>query len=444
LDNPAITRRLSCGETFYRLVDRVCSTNFTVVARLSGGFTREGLEGALDAVARRHPILGVRILYEKGGPVFHPDGVGTIPLSVEDLPEGAWTARAEDEINRAFAPGSGPLARSVWLRHPGGDSTLMVTFHHAVGDGISGGYLIRDVLAAAAESPKGQDAPSSAALPEALDRRFPPGVRGVRGVLRYAAEMARAAAMMARCGGLSAVRADDTAPHRVRRARVIPALLDPPFTRALADRAHREKTTVHGALAAAILLGGRKEINSARPRLMALGSPVNMRGRVTPPVGEAVGMYASVMGTMHRVGRDTPFWDLAREVTGAIAAGFERNMHFTFEPMTFRLLCPFARLAGDSQAGAAWFTRLAAAAFPSTGFGLTNIGRLDVHEQYGEVPLSWAALLPSWSVFAHSGWSACSAVGRLSLDLVYMEPLLVRDHAEALARRTVGMLETAV
>ncbi len=446
MTRPETIRRLSCGETFYRLVDRVCSTNFTVVARLSGGLTRDALEGGLAAVGRRHPVLGVRISSERSGPVFRPDGVGAVPLFVEDVPETAWLARAEDEINRAFDPGSGPLARCVWLRHPGGESTLMVTFHHAVGDGISGGYLIRDILAAAALPPKGPDAPSSApaAVPEALDRRFPPGGRGVRGALRYAAEMARAAAMMARCGGLSAVRPDNAAPHRGRRARVIPALFDATFAGALADRARREQTTVHGALAAAILLGGRREIDSARPRLMALGSPVNMRGRVTPAVGEAVGMYASVMGTMHRVGRDTPFWDLAREVTQEIAAGFARNMHFTFEPMTFKLLCPFARLAGDSQTGAAWFTRIAAAAFPSTGFGLTNIGRLDVREQYGEVSVSWAALLPSWSVFAHSGWSACSAAGRLSLVLVYMEPLLERTHAEALASRTAGLLEAAV
>ncbi|MBN2224106.1 MAG: hypothetical protein JW765_05475 [Deltaproteobacteria bacterium] len=441
---PATARRLSAGETFYWLVDRVCSTNFTVAARLSGPLEPDVLRAALAAVGNRHPLLGVRIARKGGWPVFRTDGVGPIPLFVADTPEDEWIARAADEINRNLDWRAGPLARCVWLRHSGGQSTLMITFHHAVGDGISGGYLIRDLLRAIAAPGKNLLSPRTSNLPEALDRLHPPEVQGVRGLFRYAVEMARAGAAVVRYGRLRAVSADGRAPYRDRRARVIARVFDPSFTADLVARARVEGTTVHGALAAAVLLGGRGEISAHGHLLMALGSPVNMRGRVTPPVGDVVGMYASVMGTMHRVGKDTAFWELAREVTGGIEAGFARNMHFTFEPMTFRILSPFSRLAVGSQAGAMGFTRLAAASFPSTGFGLTNIGRLDMRRRYGAVSVSWAALLPSWSVFAHSGWSACTAAGSLSLNLVYMEPLLARAHAEALAGRTVELLRAAV
>jgi hypothetical protein len=443
MGNLSAARKLSAGESFYGLLDRVCSTNFTVVARLSSMPGEKILREGLAAVQDRHPLLNVRISNETGGAVFRTDGVGAIPLRSADVPEDAWVAHAEHEINEAFDPVAGPLIRCAWLRHPGGRSTVMLTFHHAAGDGISAGYLIRDLLHFIT-GPDRSAGPGTTSLPEPLDRRFAHRFRGVRGFARYLGEISRAGTEAVRYGGLSAVAADARAPYRARRARAIPTIFDVPFTADLTAQARAEGTTVHGALAAAVLLGGRAEIFAEGPLLMALGSPVDMRGRVDPPVGDVVGMYASVVGTLSRVRREARFWELAREVKGAIEAGFARGMQFSFEPMTFRILGPFARLAGWSEVGAAAFTRLAAMLFPSTGFGLTNIGRLGVEERYGTLSVSWVVLIPSWSVFAHSGWSASTAAGRLSFTLVYMEPLLTRRHAETLSERTVGLLRSAV
>jgi len=438
------TRALSAGEAFYLAVDLVCSTNFTVAVRLSGTPGDETLRAALAAIQGRHPLLRVKVVDGHGGPAFQTDGVGPIPLVTADAPGDAWAAVAEHEINECLDPAEGPLIRCAWLRHPNDQSTVLLTFHHAVGDGISAVYLVRDLLASIADSGRPVHSDTLAALPAPLDSRFSPRFRGVRGAGAYLAEIGRAAAAMVRYGPLSAVTPDARAPFRERRARTIPTVFDPMFTEKLAVRARSEQTTVHGALAAAVLLGGCMEIPRKGPSLMALGSPADMRGRVESPIGDVVGMYASVMGTLHCVKRETPFWALAREVTAGIEAGFSRGMQFSFEPMMFRMLWPFARRAGRSGHRAAAFTRLATAAFPSTGFGLTNIGRLPLRERYGDLSVSWAALLPSWSVFAHSGWSASTAAGRLSLTLVYMEPLLTRPHAEALAERTVGLLRSAV
>ena len=444
LGNPSTARRLSPGETFYWLVDRICSTNFTVAARLTGPLDHDALSASLSAVQGRHPLLRVRISAEKEGPVFRTDGVGPIPLRAAAVPEGVWIAEAEREINETFDWRRGPLIRCVWLRHQGPESTLMVTFHHAVGDGISGGYLMRDLLGAMAAPGRHRSPPLPEALPEALDRLGPSEVGGARGYIRYFGELFRAGKQIARYGRLRAVNADARAPYRTRRARVIANILDPSFTTELVARTRREGTTVHGALSAAVLLGGLCEIPAREPVLMALGSPVNMRDRVNPPVGEMAGMYASAVGTIHRVGKGTPFWDLAREIRGAIDAGFTRKMYFTYEPMTFRILSRLRRFVGTSDGGVMRFARLATAFFPSAGFGLTNIGKPDIEEGRAVPRVSWVALLPSWSVFAHSGWSSATVGGRLSFTFVYMEPLLARTHAEELAERTVGILRAAV
>jgi hypothetical protein len=331
----------------------------------------------------------------------------------------------------------------MWLRHPGEQSTLLVTFHHAVGDGVSGGYLIRDILAALKE-PEGPPVEKGAPLPPSLTDFFPGYARGAGGAVRYVRETARAAGVMARRGRLRAVRPDRKADPRRLTVRVIPRFLDADMTESLIERARGEGTTVHGALAAALLLAGARDASIKRGALMALGSPVDMRGRVPVPIGEAVGMYASVMGTLHVVGPNSRLWGLARDVTDRIREGFDRGMHYTWEPMTFEVMGLVRRLTGTDDRGAGRYTKCAVALFPSTGFALTNIGRVGGLDSGGGPRVRWISLVPSMSAFAHSAWAAATAGGVLCLSLVYMEPLLTRPHAEGLMEGAVSLLAAAL
>jgi len=438
-----VSRRLSSGEAFYWMVDRVCTSNFTVAARLSGAVDEKTLRRALGRLPGRHPLLGVRIADEQGGPIFRTDGVGEVPLAVADTAPDEWMKRAEGEVNEVFDWRRGPLARVMWLRHPGDQSTLLITFHHAVGDGISGGYLIRDILAdLRCGADEGSTAPSS--LPPSLTEFFPGYARGARGTVRYAREMARAALIMARWGRLRAVRPDRKADPRSLQARVIARFLDADMTEQLRERARRKETTVHGALAAAVLSSGARDADVRRSALMALGSPVDMRGRTPIPIGEAVGMYASVMGTLHTVGPRARFWELARDVTDQINRGFNRGMHYTWEPFTFDMVNLIRKFTGTDDRGAERFTRCAVTMFPSTGFALTNIGRIPGLDSGGGVKVRWVSLVPSVSAFAHSAWAAATAGGVLCLSLVLMEPLLTRSHAEELMNGAVEQLGSAL
>ena len=60
----------------------------------------------------------------------------------------------EDEINRPLLSHVGPLARCVHVRHADDQHHLLLTFHHVVGDGMSGVFMVRDLLTAATDSPR--------------------------------------------------------------------------------------------------------------------------------------------------------------------------------------------------------------------------------------------------------------------------------------------------
>ena len=438
------SRRLGSGEAFYWMADRVCTANFTVVARLSGAVDEEALKNALLGMPGRHPLIGVRISDERAGPVFRRDGVGEMPLLVMDAAPDEWVERAEEQVNEVFDWRRGPLARMVWLRHQGDESTLIVTFHHAVGDGVSAGFLIRDILAALKDSTGPPADDEATPLPPPLTQFIPDCTRGARGAVRYAWEMTRAAMIMARKGRLGAVRPDHREDPRSLGVRVIPRFLDADMTGCLRDRAGGEGTTVHGALAAAVLLAAVEDASIKSNSLMALGSPVDMRTRTPDPIGETVGMYASVMGTLHSVGPNTRFWELAGEVTDQIREGFDRGMHYTWEPITFEMVNLARKLTGTDDRGAERFTKCAMALFPSTGFALTNIGRIPGLNAKGAPKVRWMSLVPSASAFAHSAWAAATAGGVLCLSLVYMEPLLTHVHAERLMEGVVSCLVTAL
>src|SRR5262249_8730874 len=86
-------------------------------------------------------------------------------------------------------------------------------------------------------------------------------------------------------------------------------------TAALALCARHEQTSVHGALCAAFLTAHMQIEPGERDPIRKVSSPVNLRGHVTPPVGEQFGGYNSPgVQTVLNCDETRDFWDLAREV----------------------------------------------------------------------------------------------------------------------------------
>jgi amino acid adenylation domain-containing protein/non-ribosomal peptide synthase protein (TIGR01720 family) len=140
-----------------------------VALRLRGDLDEGALVGSLEELLKRHEALRTR--FESVGgrevQVIEP----TVSLALErldvcGLPEGEREAEAkrlvEDEVGRPFDLGQAPLMRTKLLRLGESDHVLVVTLHHIVSDGWSGGVLTREL----GELYRGYRSGNGSSLPE--------------------------------------------------------------------------------------------------------------------------------------------------------------------------------------------------------------------------------------------------------------------------------------
>lgn len=300
-------RLLGASEQLLWRLSRGRPVNAVLCASISGPASVERLRGALDFVQRRHALLGVRIRTdEEGRPWFDPDGVPPIPLRVLARPdEESWVREAEDELRRPFEPGQGPLLR-VTLLQGTGTCELLLTFDHAIGDGLSGAWLVRDLLRELSQPGTGHTLPA----PTACEERLPAGVRRRVGppALPHSTGPART--------GLPSVpgRAGATGSGEESAQRLLTWNLSEEDCARLVAASRREGTSVHGALCAAYLLSMAAELSPRAETVLTAMSPVNVRGHLMPPGGEDFAALFTRQLTRHRLWPDSRFWEVAREV----------------------------------------------------------------------------------------------------------------------------------
>jgi len=145
--------------------------NMSLAITLRGDLDPRALEAALQAIVERHPALRTTFPAVDGLPVRVVGEALTVCLPVTDpggtnLSERQVAAQQlmEAEARRPFDLVRGPLFRARLLRLGSGDHLLLITVHHIVFDGWSGGILFRE-LAAAYEAMSADRPVSLKALP---------------------------------------------------------------------------------------------------------------------------------------------------------------------------------------------------------------------------------------------------------------------------------------
>lgn len=431
-----VSRRLSPLETGLWRMDQAAPLNFATVAEISGPLDAAALRVALDATQSRHAHLRERIIVDDARrPAFTREGVAALPLRIA---ENDWLAEVEREINDAVPAEVGPLARCVLVPTREGSCRVILTLHHSIGDGMSGAYLMRDLIqsaGAAAEGLPADLAPLTDDTP--LDDRVPPGgLAGLWAKLRFV--LSELVHLLTR-GTPVRMRRDRTVPCWERRTRLIHEVLDPDLSARLANRAREEGTTVHGALSAAITLGLVEDTGVKRGAHVVFGSPVNLRKDLSPPVADDVGFYVSMLAFHAVVRPDMRLWDLARAVRASLTADRERGT-----PAAVIGLLPllFALIGGartSPRTLAARWERMV----PATT-GLTNLGRLDVETTHGPLRIESLHFAAAPSALGDFLCTATSLHGRIFWNFLWPDPTLDADHATDLVRRIVARLRSAI
>jgi hypothetical protein len=142
----ALVRPLGYCERFFYLYSLAFPVHFCLVAEIEGALDPARLGAALEQVRNRHSALRVCIVDDaETGPVFcRTDN----PIELHAVPAEAaadWRRVVERELSLPFDPFPGPLMRATALWASGGTS-IVLTFHHAIVDALSGTRILHDVL----------------------------------------------------------------------------------------------------------------------------------------------------------------------------------------------------------------------------------------------------------------------------------------------------------
>ena len=213
---------------------------------------------------------------------------------------------------------------------------------------------------------------------------------------------------------------------------VIPYACTEAQTAALAERAAREHTTVHGALAAAFLRA-YADVRQDGRTVRRVSCPVNCRSWVVPPPEEDFGLYITLSEVAVNCAADRPFWQVAREAKQALSRDQRGKNMLMMMPVMKPILrkMPLEKLAGFYGQNIRY------------DLSITNLGRLPLPAQYGSLCLErlYGPVVngtPNEQVLGVS-----TVNGRMSFTFTYREVMLDTPTAQRLLDRALFHLETA-
>lgn len=297
-------RDLGPCEQYFWLSNQASPKHFVVCMEAKGRTHIEQWKGALESVQQRHPLLRVCIDHRAPSPpCFRELPKRPIPLRVingEVAPD--WHLELARELNEPLPPSGELLVRAV-LIYGENANTVLFTTHHAIGDGISVAYMLRDLMRALSREPL-----LKLSTPPAQEQTFN---------LRKSDLSAHDGVKM------SASRPPATRLHRHPAGPTIDNLqFSVEETARLRKCAREHDTTVHGALTAALISAGCEQAEGWRNAPVRLVSPVNTRGVVG--IGEDFVLSILFPVGVYETGRKF-FWELTRQITSDLSGARRKD-----------------------------------------------------------------------------------------------------------------------
>ncbi len=318
-------RKLGLLENLFHIIHDLGGMIDVNVARVEGEVSASILQKALNALQKRHPLLQVHIVKLEDGAYFQSEGTIKIPLSVIDKQdENQWLQVAEDELHQKFPTDTSPLCRMILLRSStsGGINEIILTFHHAIADGTSCMNFINDLLLYYEKIAVGEDISEIATM-----ELLPPLEEMLNKNLIVQNNFEEAGQKPAQETPKPQLIIENEAPASQRRTHLVTRIISKETTLRLKERCKQQKTTIHGALCAAMLLGTAKiAFNNQISLSLSCGSNVSLRKSCQPEVTSgSIGCFISIVEEIHSLEENTTFWDLAREckskITNSISLG---------------------------------------------------------------------------------------------------------------------------
>ena len=368
-------RPLGALEKLMWLADQNRPMHFAIAAEVGGSTRVEQWQDALDRVCQQSELIWSRIVPgERGVPVFLSVPHGSIPLHVAENAMSEWTAHVAGQLGQPFDASRAPLLRATLL-HGVDRSVIILCVHHSIADGLALSFLMRDVLRAFAGEAV-RLSTESASIEQLIAAR--------RISAMPEAEATRAARPP------MPYRLLDGSPPRLEAAR-----LTREVTRSLRERARIERSTVHGALCAALTAAASTLVPNWSDLPLRVFSPIDIRRRMLNGSEHFGACVTAVILEDESTAHD--FWSRARSFSDRLEPAKSVEAISARVGMMYDLVSSISTV---QQAGE----------FFSAEILLTNLGPVEFKDTYG--PLTLHAL---WGPAVHTGFAMGQTVGAVTV-----------------------------
>ena len=426
-------RKLGLIENLFEIIHNLGGMIDVNVARIEGSIKPAILQQALDLLQKRHPMLQVHIVKLTDGAYFQSEGTTKIPLSVIDKQdENQWLQVAEDELHQKLPTDTSPLCRVILLRSSMSDgiSEIVTTFHHAIIDGMSCMNFINDLLSYCQKIVAGENISELTTM-----ELLPPLEEMLNRSLISQNNLEEAKQKPVPESPQPQLIIETEAPPSQRRTNLVTRILSKEMTLELKKRCKQEKTTIHGALCAAMLLGTAKIAFNDTSLTLSCGSNVSLRKSCQPEVTpESIGCFISIVEEVHSLEENTAFWDLAREckskITNSISLGI-----------------PLARICSDRLQ---YVNEDAIIQLSNYHMGrkntieISNRGKFNLAERYGELKLKELYFATGQHWVGGSFWlGVVTFHEQLFCTFAHVVPLVSAKKAQLLVDSFIDTIEKA-
>lgn len=447
-----------------RLFLDIFFNNVVVLARVKGDVSPDSIELALHSLQQRHIMLRTVIDHSGDGACFVEKCDTRLPCQTQVLAsDGAWIQKCIEEQQIPFNYTKQPPIRFFHFHSPS-ESEIMILCQHAICDGKSLVYLLRDLLTLLG-TPNTHLDPLPIPPAMGFDKStFPVKLSHIERII---------AAFINRKWRKEKVVFDDTDLKEVQKTfwqqnqyKIRPWILPPDQTTRFVAKCNAERVTVNTALINSILAAHSDVQGTSQPYFSNIAMAVAMRDRVHPPIGDHFGLYTTGIDFKYKFQSSAGFWVNAKALHNVIQKSLTDRLIFRrlklncmldpslFDGLAYKKLGMFIQpnqtrylKIHKFEAKHDIVTRLMKMAhMAGIGFNfvVTNLGHLNIPTQYGPLKLDRLYFIPPPSVNSEKTLGAATIGNNLCLNFSHFEPIYSCDLMQQLQQRMMEHLATAV
>lgn len=426
-------RKLGLIENFFDIAHDSGAMIYVNIVKIEGTINPDLLQQSLDLVQNHYPLLQVHVDKLEDGHYFQSEGTLKIPLRViHKQDDNQWHEIAEKEMHQKFIGKKNPLCRFTLLHSSSNNSIseLIATFHHGIADGISCMYLFNQLLyfyQKIASGDKIEKKAASSLLPPIeclVGNSFVKTKDDENSTENSHQEIPKPKLII-----------EQEAPPSDRNTHFITRIIEPKKSRIFINRCKQEKTTVHGALCAAMLFSAARHSPTNSPINLSCSSNVNLRKYCQPEINnQYLACLVSRIAENHSLDENTLFWNLARECKSKIHKSLERRV-------PIKLICSEDLRNFNSDV-------ISQLAEYQMGRDMTvhvsNLGKINIPENYGNLKIKELYFSTGQHIFGSCFWlGVVTFQEKLFCTFAHVFPLISDQTGEWFANCVIDTLYQA-